>query len=63
MNFNLLKSNDKIIKKHWSATLVDLDDGVAGIELHSVLKPELNPIDGSMMEVFGFALDWIKDNN
>ena len=63
MDYSSLKSADKIIKSHWSATMVDLGEGVAGIELHSVLKPELNPIDGSMMEVFGFAIDWVKENN
>ena len=63
MDYSSLKSADKIIKSHWSASMVDLGEGVAGIELHSVLKPELNPIDGSMMEVFGYAIDWVKENN
>tara|TARA_B100001094_G_scaffold318982_1_gene363206 strand:- start:23 stop:2368 length:2346 start_codon:yes stop_codon:yes gene_type:complete len=63
MNYFSLKTFDKTIKAHWSASLVDLGDQVAGIELHSVLKPELNPIDGSMMEVFSYALDYIKDND
>ena len=60
--FNIVKSGNKVIKKHWSASLVDLDDGVAAIELHSVLKPELNPIDGSMTEMLKFGLDWVSDN-
>ena len=63
VNYNIYKTSNNIIKKHWSATLIDLGDEVAGIELHSVLKPELNPIDGSMMEVFGYSIDWIKNNN
>ncbi len=63
IDFDLLKSNKKLIYKHWSASLYDLGDGVASIQLHSVLKPELNPIDGSMMEVFAKSLDWVKDNN
>ena len=61
--FTNFKSKNNIIKKHWSASLVDLDDGVAGIELHSVLKPELNPIDGSMMETIAYGLNWIKENS
>jgi len=61
--FDISKSKNKLIKKHWSASLVDLDDGVAGIELHSVLKPELNPIDGSMTEMLKYGLDWVSDNN
>ena len=39
--FNIVKSKNNVIKKHWSASLVDLDDGVAGIELHSVLKARI----------------------
>ena len=62
MYFNIAKSKNNVIKKHWSASLVDLDDGVAGIELHSVLKPELNPIDGSMMETVAYGLNWVKEN-
>ena len=50
-----------LIKKHWSASLYDLGDGVASIKLHSVLKPELNPIDGSMMEVFAKSVSWVSD--
>jgi 3-hydroxyacyl-CoA dehydrogenase len=42
--------------------LYDLGDGVASIKLHSVLKPELNPIDGSMMEVFAKSIDWVSEN-
>ncbi len=61
--FDIVKSKNSVIKKHWSASLIDLDDGVAGIELHSVLKPELNPIDGSMSEMLKFGLDWVEDNN
>jgi 3-hydroxyacyl-CoA dehydrogenase len=60
--FDIVKSKNNIIKKHWSASLVDLDDGVAAIELHSVLKPELNPIDGSMIEMLKYGLDWVDDN-
>ena len=51
-----------LIDKHWSASLYDLGDGVASIKLHSVLKPELTPIDGSMMQVFAKSLDWVADN-
>jgi len=63
IDYTILKSNNKLIDKHWSASLFDLGDGVASIQLHSVLKPELNPIDGSMMEIFAKSLEWVKDNN
>ena len=63
IDFDILKSNKMLINKHWSASLYDLGDGVASIKLHSVLKPELNPIDGSMMEVFAKSIQWINENN
>ncbi|MBS30054.1 MAG: 3-hydroxyacyl-CoA dehydrogenase [Candidatus Marinimicrobia bacterium] len=63
IDYNHLKSNKMLIDKHWSASLYDLGDGVASIKLHSVLKPELNPIDGSMMQVFAKSIDWVKENN
>ena len=63
MSFQLLKNNNNIINKHWSASLVDLGEGVAGIELHSVLKPELNPIDGSLTQMLAYGLQWVEDNN
>jgi len=64
-NISLLdfKKKNKIIKKHWSASLIDVGDGVAAIELHSVLQPALNPIDGSMTEMLKFGLDWVADNS
>jgi len=62
-SFNVLKKNGKLIKKGWSASLVDLDDGVAGVEFHSVLKEDLNPIDGSIIEMLDFASDWIVEND
>ena len=61
-SFNSLKQNNKLIKQDWSASLVDLGDGVAGLEFHSVLKAELNPIDGSIMQSIQNAVTWVKDN-
>ena len=61
-SFNSLKKNNKLIKQNWSASLVDLGDGVAGLEFHSVLKAELNPIDGSIMQSIQNAVTWVKDN-
>ena len=62
LDFNIFTSKNNVIKKNWSASLIDLDDGVAGIQLHSVLKPELNPIDGSMTETIGYGIDWVNKN-
>ena len=63
IKFFNLKKNNGLIKKNWSASVVDLGDGVVGVELHSVLKEDLNPIDGSIMETFKFARDWTEENN
>ena len=63
LKFFNLKKNNGLIKKNWSASVVDLGDGVVGVELHSVLKEDLNPIDGSIMETFKFAKDWTQENN
>ena len=62
MKFFNLKKNNGLIKKNWSASVVDLGDGITGVELHSVLKEDLNPIDGSIMETFKFARDWTEEN-
>ena len=44
LSYNL-KKNNALIKKNCSASVIDLGDGVAGVELHSVLKEDLNPIE------------------
>jgi 3-hydroxyacyl-CoA dehydrogenase len=45
-----------VIHRGWSAGLLDLGDGVAGLEFHSVLQPALNPIDASVIETLGRAV-------
>ena len=57
------KNKNKIIKKNWSASVVDLDDGIVGVEFHSVLKEELNPIDGSIIETLEMANQYVDKNN
>ena len=63
ISFEGFKKKNNLIKKNWSASVVDLGDSVAGVEFHSVLKKELNPIDGSILETIDWALDWIVENN
>ena len=63
ITFEAFKKKDSLIKKDWSASVVDLGDEVAGVEFHSVLKKELNPIDGSILQTIDWALDWVQDNN
>ena len=61
-SFKILNKNNKMIRKGWSASLYDLGDGVAGVEFHSVLKEDMNPIDGSIIEMLDFSSNWIVDN-
>ena len=63
ISFGDYKTKSSIIHQHWSASLLDLGDGVAGVNLHSVLKRELNPIDGSIVQTLLFAINWVKENN
>ena len=62
MTFLSIKKKNNTIKKNWSASVVDLGDGITGVEFHSILKEDLNPIDGSIMETLKFARDWTLDN-
>ena len=50
INLNLHKTGGNVIKKDWSASLIDLGDGVLNVQFHSVLQPTLNPIDGSLAQ-------------
>ena len=45
------------ILRNWSASLVDLGDGVGCIEFHSALQPQMNPVDGAILELAGAALE------
>ena len=48
INLNLHKTSGHVVKRNWSASLIDLGDGVLNVEFHSILQPVLNPIDGSV---------------
>ena len=63
INFNQFVKNNKTIKKNWSASVVDLDDGVVGVQLHSVLKPDFNPLDGSIVSTIDYAVNWVSEND
>lgn len=62
ISFRSKKARKNVIKKNWSASIVDLGEGIAGVEFHSVLKPELNPIDGSIIETLHYANHWVQSN-
>jgi 3-hydroxyacyl-CoA dehydrogenase len=45
------KARGKEILRNWSASLVDIGDGVGCVEFHSALQPEFNPIDGAILDI------------
>ena len=55
------KAEGKEILRNWSASLVDLDDGVACIEFHSALQPDFNPIDGAIIDILGQSLHYAQE--
>jgi len=62
VDFDVVKKTGGLIKKDWSASLIDLGDGVAAVTLHSVLQPTFNPIDGSVISMLDQAVDWVIEN-
>ncbi|MFH1852754.1 MAG: 3-hydroxyacyl-CoA dehydrogenase NAD-binding domain-containing protein [Candidatus Neomarinimicrobiota bacterium] len=57
---NLEKQKGNLIKRGWSASLIDLGDGVIDVEFHSVLTPGFNPIDGSILDMVNQGLDLLE---
>jgi len=57
INLNLHKTGGNVIKKDWSASLIDLGEGVLNVQFHSVLQPTLNPIDGSLGQTINDGID------
>jgi 3-hydroxyacyl-CoA dehydrogenase len=60
INLNLHKTGGNIVKKDWSASLINLGDGVLNVEFHSVLQPTLNPIDGSLGQTISDGMDLLE---
>jgi 3-hydroxyacyl-CoA dehydrogenase len=60
INLNVHKTGGNIVKKDWSASLIDLGDGVLNVQFHSVLQPTLNPIDGSLGQTISDGMDLLE---
>jgi len=60
INLNLHKTGGNVIKKDWSASLIDLGEGVLNVQFHSILQPTLNPIDGSLAQTINVGLDLLE---
>jgi 3-hydroxyacyl-CoA dehydrogenase len=54
------KARGREILRNWSASLVDLGDGVGCVEFHSALQPELNPIDGGILDILQQSLQAVR---
>lgn len=57
INLLLEKQKGKELKKNWCASLIDIGDGVACLEFHSVLQAVMNPIDASIIDMMQAALE------
>jgi 3-hydroxyacyl-CoA dehydrogenase len=44
------------ILRNWSASLVDVGDGVGCVEFHSALQPEFHPVDGAILDLVAGSL-------
>ncbi len=50
------------LRKNWGASIYDIGDGVAFLDIHSVLQPQMNPIDASILDMLAEALPFISDS-
>ncbi len=57
INLQLEKQKGNELKKNWCASIIDIGDGVACLEFHSVLQSMMNPIDASIIDMMQEALD------
>jgi 3-hydroxyacyl-CoA dehydrogenase len=51
------KARGHEILRNWSASLVEIGDGVGLVEFHSALQPEFNPIDGAILDMLAASLE------
>ena len=59
-NISIHKTGNNTIKRDLSASLNDMGDGVLNVEFHSILQPNLHPIDSSYIEMINLAIDMIE---
>jgi len=49
--------------RNWSASFRDAGDGIGLVDFHSILQPDLNPIDGSILETINAAIEHVRSND
>ncbi|MFQ5528581.1 MAG: 3-hydroxyacyl-CoA dehydrogenase/enoyl-CoA hydratase family protein [Thermoanaerobaculia bacterium] len=57
------KSHGGEMLRNWSASLVDLGEGVGCVEFHSALQPEFNPIDGAVLDMLAASLQAVREKD
>ena len=62
INLKKEKQRGKLIKRNWCANLVDLGDGIACVELASAVQPQMNPIDGSIIDMLNEGVEYVSTN-
>lgn len=55
------KAGGREVLGNWSASLIDIGDGVGCVEFHSALQPEFNPIDGAIVDILGRSLEKARE--
>ena len=59
VSIGLLRKNGKEVKRNMSASLLDMGDGVALLEMHS---PKINAVDADFIEMAGVALERLESD-
>jgi 3-hydroxyacyl-CoA dehydrogenase len=62
IQLHVLKNSGKELQKNWNASLIDLGDGVALVEFHSIVQPVYHPIDGAMLDMISNGIDFIQES-
>ncbi len=54
-----VKASGGLVKRNWCASLLDIGDEVACLAFHSALQPQMNPIDGSIIDMMREAVELV----
>ncbi|MCP4204776.1 MAG: 3-hydroxyacyl-CoA dehydrogenase [bacterium] len=57
------KAHGGELLRNWSASLLDLGDGVGCVEFHSALQPDFNPVDGAILDMLASSLEAAQAKN
>jgi 3-hydroxyacyl-CoA dehydrogenase len=60
IRLNILKNSRMEMKKNLSASLINLGNGVGLIEFHSIIQPQMHPIDGDITGMIFEGIDYLQ---